>query len=100
MRTSVKTYCRRGALGVLAVCFGITLSKAPGDPVPAATAPTTAASRPAGVTIRGHVSVSSAWAIQKPDLSRVVVYLASSPALDAVAPPSAPVVIAQRNKMF
>jgi len=45
--------------------------------------PTTAPStQPAVYSIRGTVAVEQSWALQKPDLSRVAVYLASDPALD------------------
>ena len=46
--------------------------------------PTTAPStQPAAFSIQGTVEVEQSWTLQKPDLSRVAVYLASDPALDA-----------------
>jgi plastocyanin len=50
--------------------------------------------------VRGRVTVKGASLFQKPDLTRVVVFLASSPALDAKPAPSNPAIIAQRNKTF
>lgn len=50
--------------------------------------------------IHGTISVDSTWDLQKPDLSRVIVYLDSAPALDAVAPSTQPAVMAQQNKAF
>src|SRR4051794_35184045 len=51
-------------------------------------APTTApATQPAGFAIRGVVTIEQSWSLQKADLSRVAVYLASDAGLDAhVAP--------------
>jgi plastocyanin len=103
MRNGVKTYCRLAAMAGIAAWCGITLSMPPAAPVAAPVAAPAApatAPRASGVTIRGKLAVSNLWTIQKPDLSRVIVYLASSPALDAVPPPTAPVIVAQRNKMF
>lgn len=39
--------------------------------------------QPAGFAIRGTVSVEQSWSLQKADLSRVAVYMASDPVLDA-----------------
>jgi plastocyanin len=50
--------------------------------------------------IHGTVSIDPAWDLQKPNLSRVVVYLDSAPALDAIAPSTQPAVMAQENKAF
>jgi len=58
------------------------------------------AERPTGFALRGQVTIPGDWTMQKPDLSRTVVYLASAPALDAVAPPKDAAVVAQRNKAF
>jgi plastocyanin len=65
------------------------------QPMPATTLP----SQPVGYSIRGRVSFASGLALQKPDLSRVIVYLASDPALDG-PPLSEKVSVAQRNKAF
>ena len=53
-----------------------------------------------GLTVKGQVTIPADWSMQKPDLARTVVYLASAPALDAVAPPKEPAVVAQKNKAF
>jgi len=67
----------------------------------ATTVPSEAATRPsAGGVIRGKVAIVGDWSLQKPDLSRVVVYLDSNPALDSDTPPAGHVTIAQRNKAF
>jgi plastocyanin len=67
----------------------------------ATTIPSDAATRPAaGATIRGKVSIVGDWSLQKPDLSRIVVYLDSNPLLDSPTPPAGHVTIAQRNKAF
>lgn len=60
--------------------------------LPATTAPT--------VSIRGQISVGSSWDVAKPDLSRVVVYLASDPALDAAPHPDGHATVSQKNKAF
>ncbi|HEY8748005.1 MAG TPA: hypothetical protein VIM11_08525 [Tepidisphaeraceae bacterium] len=48
-----------------------------------ASAPST---RPAGFPIRGTISVEQSWSVQQPNLSRIAVYLASDPKLDAQTP--------------
>jgi plastocyanin len=70
-----------------------------------APAPTTQAiapapnTRPVGFSIHGRVTAPAGWEIQRPDLSRVVVYLASDPALDG-PPPIERASVAQHNKAF
>jgi plastocyanin len=65
------------------------------------TAPSVASTRPAsGGTIGGEVTIGGVWSLQKPDLSRVVVYLASNPSLDSDVPPTGHATIAQRHKAF
>jgi plastocyanin len=59
-----------------------------------------ACTRPAGGTIRGKVSIGGDWSLQKPDLTRVVVYLASNPSLDSNTPPTGHATIAQRHRAF
>jgi plastocyanin len=54
---------------------------------------------PAG-TIRGHVSIRGGSLFQRPDLSRVVVYLASDPKLDGAFGPTTRATVAQRDKSF
>ncbi len=56
--------------------------------------------RPAGFVIQGTVKASSALDLQKPDLSRVVVYLASNAALDTSKPLEGHATVAQKNKAF
>jgi len=51
-------------------------------------------------TIRGTVDFDGLLSFQKPNLSRVVVYLSSSPALDALPVPDAPYTVAQQNRAF
>lgn len=58
------------------------------------------ATQPEGLTVRGRVTLSGNWDLQKPDLTRVVVYLASEPALDAVASGIDHATVAQKNKSF
>jgi plastocyanin len=60
-----------------------------------ATVPTT---QPVG-TVRGRVSIAGGWDFHKPDLTRIVVYLASDAALDA-PPTTERATIAQKNKTF
>jgi plastocyanin len=77
-----------------------------GDTNSPPTAPTTQAganipaTQPVGVTIHGRVNVANSWTLQKPDLSRVVVYLASDPVLDAAPRPAGHATVAQKNKAF
>jgi plastocyanin len=67
----------------------------------ATTAPSAASTRPAaGGTIRGKVTIGGDWSLQKPDLTRIVVYLASNPSLDSDVPPAGHATIAQRHKAF
>ena len=66
----------------------------------AATQPAIASTRPASGAIRGHVVLSSGFGVGKPDLSRVVVFVASDPTLDALPRPTTRATVAQRNKAF
>jgi plastocyanin len=61
-----------------------------------ATAPST---QPAGFSIQGTVAVEQSWTLQKTDLSRVAVYLASDPALDSKTVP-VQVTMEQYRKAF
>ncbi len=63
----------------------------------ATTQPTT---RPALFSVSGHVSISTGLDFQKPDLSRVVIYVASDPTLDALPLTLGRPEVAQRNKSF
>lgn len=60
-------------------------------------APSTA---PSGVTVSGTVDFQSFLSFQKPDPSRVVIYLGSDPTLDSVPPPPKPFTVAQHNRAF
>jgi plastocyanin len=73
--------------------------EAPPQLTPPTTRGSAPASQPAGFSIRGRVAFASGFGLQKPDLSRVVVYLASDPALDG-PPPVDKVSVAQHNKAF
>jgi plastocyanin len=55
---------------------------------------------PTEQTIRGTVDFDGLLSLQKPNLSRVVVYLASSPALDSMPVPTKPFTVAQQNRTF
>jgi plastocyanin len=63
----------------------------------ATTAPST---MPTVQIIRGTVDFQGLTSLQKPRLNRVVVYLASNPALDALPVPTAPYTVAQRDRAF
>src|SRR6185503_13174123 len=60
------------------------------QPASAATQPST---QPSAGVIRGRVKIGGGLSLQRPDFSRVVIYLASDPALDA------PVLFAERPAM-
>jgi plastocyanin len=53
-----------------------------------------------GVSISGQVSIAAGWELQRPDLSRVVVYLGTDAILDARPVPTEPAQMAQRDKAF
>jgi plastocyanin len=57
-----------------------------GESVAAGTSTTVPSTQPAGFTIHGVVSVEQGWSLQKPNLSRVAIYLASDSVLDARTP--------------
>jgi plastocyanin len=72
---------------------------------PPTTAPTSVptsapSSQPAGVSVRGHVAITPELALSSPDLTRVVVYLASDPVLDAASHLSDHATVAQHHKAF
>jgi plastocyanin len=95
-----------GAVGTTLVVFVCAIRAADVAPAtrpatPATTASTQPAStRPAGVILRGKVSIDAGWTLQKPDLSRVVVYLSSDSILDARPWSVEHATIAQKNKAF
>jgi plastocyanin len=82
------------ALSAAAVEDRVSDSRA--QPAPA-TAPSTA---PSVQIIRGTVDFEGLLSLQKPNLTRVVVYLASSPALDAMPFGNTPYTVAQHNRAF
>ncbi|HEY7118668.1 MAG TPA: carboxypeptidase regulatory-like domain-containing protein [Tepidisphaeraceae bacterium] len=85
---------------ILLMCVGsINLALTLAEQAPA---PTTrpAGAAAAGSIIRGRIAVGAGWDLQKPDLSRAVVYLASDPRLDENPPAKRQAVVAQRDKTF
>jgi plastocyanin len=66
------------------------------QPAPA-TAPST---WPSDQVVRGTVDFQGNWSLQKPDLTRVVIYVASNPVLDAMPVPDTPYTVAQLNRAF
>ena len=75
-----------------------TKPDAASDAPPAKRAPST--TQPQTMSVRGVVNVSSRLDLQKTDLTRVVVYLASDPSLDEATPLNDHVSVAQKNKSF
>jgi len=66
-----------------------------------ADSPTTApATQPAGMALHGRVQVSPGWTLANPDLSRAVVFLAASPALDERSGPTTRATVSQYHKSF
>jgi plastocyanin len=63
----------------------------------AATQPTTL---PTTRAIHGTVDYQGSLSLRKPDLTKIVVYLASDPALDAVPVQKQPYIVAQKNREF
>ena len=74
--------------------------QAPAPKVPEVTAKPLAAPAKAGQTVRGKVGVGSGWDLQRPDLSRAVVWLNSTPELDSAKQPTDPAVVIQKDKKF
>jgi plastocyanin len=62
--------------------------------------PSTRPAAAAGSPVRGHLECVASLLLQKPNLTRAVVYLASDPALDAAPIPAAPAVLGQHNRAF
>jgi plastocyanin len=84
-------------------CFSDDAAVAPTSatqPATTANAATPAPAKVPGYSIQGAVKISSGLTLESPDLTHVVVYLASAPALDAVVPPANPAIMAQHNKAF
>jgi plastocyanin len=65
-----------------------------------ATATTQPTTLPTTRAIHGTVDYSGGLSLRKPDLTRIVVYLASDAALDALPVQKDPYVVAQRNRAF
>jgi len=61
---------------------------------------TTASTQPATCTVRGTVKIATSFGSGKQDLSRVVIFLASDPALDVLPRPTTRATVAQHNKAF
>lgn len=80
--------------GVVCACAIRAAELPPAAPSPASSP----ATQPALASIKGKVSISGGFGFQKPDLSRVVVYIASDPRLDAQ--PTTRATVSQRNKAF
>ncbi|MBV8781336.1 MAG: hypothetical protein JO353_08060 [Phycisphaerae bacterium] len=93
----------RGAIiaAVLLLAGGLLCGETPSSTQPSADAPTTVPStQSAAGTIKGKVALSDELAVGKPDLTRIVVYLASDPVLDAVPHAMDHATVEQRNKSF
>lgn len=84
-------------LSILAVVTSVIAA----DNLPIAPAPVPPpASKPATTSIRGQISVNLGLDLQRPDLARAVIYLASDPTLDAMALPEDRPEVSQQNKQF
>jgi len=66
--------------------------------LPSASQPAT--TRPTGVSVRGRVTIDLGLDLQRAELSRAVVYVASDPTLDSTPLPRERSSVAQRNKLF
>jgi plastocyanin len=64
------------------------------------TAPAPAATTGPTTSVSGTVDYQDGISFRKPDLTRIVVYLASNPNLDALPVQTAPYVVAQHNRAF
>jgi plastocyanin len=58
------------------------------------------ATRPATFSIRGQITASAGWDLQRPDLTRAVIYLANDPTLPAGPTPLPNATMGQRDKTF
>jgi plastocyanin len=87
----------------LAVTFTALALRAAASDAPA-TQPSAAAghpaTQPAGYAVRGRIQIAAGWNLLPPDLSRVVVYIGSEPALDSLPAPVDHPSVAQHNKAF
>jgi len=66
---------------------------------PAAAPPVTTPAGPRSV-VTGTLTAATTLDLQKPDLSRAVVYIAANDALDHEAPPKDPAIVTQHDKKF
>jgi plastocyanin len=85
---------------VAATACGLLILRASAGIPSTQSAAATSAAAPATTGVRGHILISSGLALQKPDLSRVVVFLDSNPALDGLAAPTDHPSVSQHNKTF
>jgi plastocyanin len=99
MRSNCRLILIIGATAVIFACAagGAQVVSTTQPTAPPATAPTT---QPGAGVIKGRVTLGGGMSLQKPDLSRSVIYLASEPSLDAEPIGSKPQIIAQRDKAF
>ena len=90
-------------LATICMCVGFVRASSPPS-TQAATTPTSPgavpATRPAAGFIRGRISAGVDWDLQKPDLTRAVLYLAADPSLDALAGPLPKAIMGQKDKTF
>jgi plastocyanin len=88
-----------GALTLLALSLGTTAQTATQPTQPTTLPATTQPDGPVGA-VHGTVSWAANLDLDKPDLSRAVVYFESDPALDDLPTNPAPATVAQKNKAF
>ena len=88
--------------GELEVGVDDTPRPAPGQPMDpkVAEASSSAATQPESANVRGAVQLKGNWDLQKPDLTKVVVFLDSNPALDATPTDLPFATVAQKHKAF
>ena len=89
-------------LCLAAICLLASVSSEAELPAtqPIASPPATA-TRPSVSSIRGRISAGVGWDLQKPDLTRAVLYLSADPLLEAaLAGPLPKAVMGQKDKMF
>lgn len=86
------------AISATAIVLACLISAADPEPTPRpAAAP---ASQPAAGVVRGRISMTGSLSLQKPDLTRVVVFIGSDAELDSKSASAASASISQRNKTF
>lgn len=84
---------------MLLIAFLLTTNAAAvrSGPIPPATQPST---RPAVGSVHGQVTLTTGWGLVKPDLTRVVLFLADDPVLAAAGEAPGRAFLTQRNKEF